>query len=311
MASPSHSNMGHDDDSPSQYIVVNQIEDLAKIVTNIKESQDHHQKQHIYVGSMDTHEIYTASSSCIERGQRRKHQICIKEMPTNDRRKLLNLAISVVYQGMFIGKEGYINGRISVSFSRILHKPLPPSDDNEQSSTTKDYDRYCYNGVDYPSEPLGIKPHQLQTLNTKTKMGQIVIHHDPSSSTSTSFVEPGLYEIVVTAMSTSEYSVRVDGTMADNAMDVLNSVHTKALKKQERIRQLGKERARIWTSMRLLERKINVVKDLINEAEAMGRRCEIEIADCDIDIENNIHMTDDELKNVHDKIKVSGGNDCE
>ena len=67
----------------------------------------------------------------------------------------------------------------------------------------------------------------------------------------------------------------------------------------EELAKLGEELEDLWTSMRLFERKLLVVQDMMLEAEAESQRCERDIEMCNEEL-----IADDEMGDLRDDERV-------
>ena len=221
------------------------------------------------------------SGQSLESRQSRSHKF---KIGADEKDKILDLTISVVFQGVF-GPRGYRLGRLAVQLYRI------PSDEEKANDT------------DAQPQALGCAPYELQILNTPDALGRIVIHHKPRRIP----VEPGTFQVVIGAAAASKYSIQVHGTLGEAAKTVLDAEFESSLTKQTRLSQCSKELAELWTSMRLAERKITVCQGLIDEAESESARCEADIEMCNNELAEDdeiMEMGEEERNDIFREIKV-------
>jgi hypothetical protein len=131
----------------------------------------------------------------------------------------------------------------------------------------------------YPAQlpvTIGCAPYHLQRLNTSTNLGQLVITHRPVKTP----LWHGTYQLVIGAAAASCYSITVTARIAEAAVVVVDRHMNTARHMQLQLPQFDRKLTDAWTSMRLSERKLLVLQQMMDEAETESARCEREISEC-------------------------------
>ena len=215
--------------------------------------------------------------------QSRSHRFQVHD---RDDMRLLNLTVSIVYQGDYTGK-GYELGRLAASLFR-----LPDREDKKAKEKGK---------LIFPT-PVGYAPYNLQSPNTPSGLGKLVIFHYPRDQP----LRPGWFQLVLGSAANTRYSIEVTATSASLALTYVDELVEKAKGKQTMLPKLIKEFTLCQESVRLASRKIEVIDKLILEADTNAmtslnelKRCNLEIA---IDNEQ-MDLSEDERKELEKQVK--------
>jgi hypothetical protein len=178
------------------------------------------------------------------------------EIPDLDSCRVLNLCVSITYQGSF-GNRGYRLGRIAASLFK-----LPKLDGLAKKKKNADEQTIPL--------PIGYTPYDLQTPNLPESFGRIVIVHDPKTKP----LSPGTYQLVLGAATTTKYSVEISCNYAQNALSIIDPKVIEAKEMQSRMPICLTEMEDLQEGLRLAERKLGVIRKMIVEAEAETHRCQ-------------------------------------
>ncbi|ETV92340.1 hypothetical protein, variant 1 [Aphanomyces invadans] len=158
----------------------------------------------------------------------------------------LHLSISIVFEGKFTS-VGYQVGRLAA----MLY----------------------YMSGDTPT-PLGQVLYSDVALNTRESLGRVVLRHQPAQVP----IAQGTYHIVVGCPSDTKYSIVVNCHLVSPVGDFVKHAKQLALTYQARLPVGRQEIAAHWQSMRLAERKLNLVKDAAADAMAKAKEAEVTVA---------------------------------
>ena len=177
------------------------------------------------------------------------------DVPDKGSKYVLDFTVSVIYQGMFT-KNGYHPGRIAVSLFRLIG--TGEETDNMRVSNTM-------------PQPVGYAPYNLQCPNLPNAIGRLVIFHRPAVRP----ILPGRFRIVVGAASETRYSISVTCRYAHLALPVVDEEISQAKLKQARVGICLKQIRNLEETLRLGDRKVEVCRKLVYEAEAESQRCRV------------------------------------
>ena len=150
---------------------------------------------------------------------------------------------------------------------------------------------------------IGSSPYHLQRLNASTSLGQLVITHRPQK---TPLWHSG-FQLVVGAASASCYSVTVTARVAEAANVVVGRHMARAKQVQAALPDFDRKLEDAWTSMRLSERKLMVLQEMMDEAEAESARTEREISECNEELqadETNMQLSDKDRLDLFNEVRV-------
>lgn len=251
--------------SPST-VVVEKLDDIVSV--------NNEKNENIIVEREEIAEIIDQINLILEPKKSNCHRFMVKNSESH---KLLKLTVSVVFQGFFSSIE-YCPARLSVSMCR-----LP-----DESSNTM-----------LLPIPIGVAPYNQQTINTSENLGRIVIQYCPRVE-----IESGMFEVIVSAETTSKYSINVTGKIGVVAPVALKSALLSFRDMESRVYECQEVSELIWTNMRLAERKVILLKKLVAEAKTESVKCENDIEECDAELEDSHDMTEDSVTSIDDEIKV-------
>ena len=186
--------------------------------------------------------VFEEHNATILARQSRSHRF---DLPDRDDARILNLSISVTFQGSF-GDKGYKLGRLAVALFRL-------PDDNDDG----------YDPTAIP-KAIGYAPYESQAPNSADTMGRILIHHNPRATP----LKPGGFRIIVGGASETTYNIQVQCRYARVALPVLDELIDAAKSRQQRLPNLLQEIEWIEESIELAERKKKLLDEMIAEAEA-------------------------------------------
>ncbi|RHY28400.1 hypothetical protein DYB32_006002 [Aphanomyces invadans] len=126
-----------------------------------------------------------------------------------------------------------------------------------------------YMSGDTPT-PLGQVLYSDVALNTRESLGRVVLRHQPAQVP----IAQGTYHIVVGC----PYSIVVNCHLVSPVGDFVKHAKQLALTYQARLPVGRQEIAAHWQSMRLAERKLNLVKDAAADAMAKAKEAEVTVA---------------------------------
>lgn len=152
-----------ENDPRSTWYIVDSLEELAS-----KDRQAIGGKQ-VLVTQKGKLTLLDVSDATLESRQSRSHHFSIQDL---DSKRILDLTVSVVYQGIF-GDRGYKLGRLAVSLFRH-----PQESDHSKSPLP---------------HPVGYAPYDLICPNSPSTMGRVVIIHRPKVRP----LRPGSFQIVI------------------------------------------------------------------------------------------------------------------
>ena len=182
------------------------------------------------------------------------------DVPDKGSKYVLDFTVSVIYQGMFT-KNGYHPGRIAVSLFRLTGT-------GEESENTNES---MYTQSTVMPQPVGYAPYNLQCPNLPNAIGRLVIFHKPAVRP----LLPGRFRIVVGAASETRYSISVTCRYAHLALPVVDEEITQAKLKQAKVGICLKQIRNLEETLRLGDRKVEVCRKLVYEAEAESQRCRV------------------------------------
>ena len=123
-------------------------------------------------------------------------------------------------------------------------------------------------------QPIGYAPYGLQSPNLPDTIGRLLIVHRPAVRP----LLPGRFRIVVGAAAPTRYSVEVSCRYASLALPVVDEEISQAKARQLRVAGVLKQIRNLEETSRLGERKVEVCRKLVYEAEAEGQRCRVAAA---------------------------------
>ncbi|ETV68301.1 hypothetical protein, variant [Aphanomyces astaci] len=158
----------------------------------------------------------------------------------------LHLTVSIVFEGKFTSM-GYQVGRLAA----MLY----------------------YMSGDAPA-PIGQVLYSDIALNTRESLGRVVLRHKPSQVP----IAQGSYHIVVGCPSETKYSIIVSCHLVSPVAAFVKQAKQLALTHQARLPMGRQEIDMYWQSMRLAERKLNLVKLAAADAMAKAKEAEMVVA---------------------------------
>ena len=173
------------------------------------------------------------------------------DIPDRGLKYVLDVTVSIIYQGTFT-KDGYRPGRIAVSLFRLTGTGEVGSE----------------SGV---PQPVGYAPYNMQTPNLPDAIGRMVICHRPDVKP----LLPGRFRVVVGAAAETRYSIEVSCRYATLALPIVDHEVEEAKKNQLKIAQVLKQIKNVQETIRLGERKVEVCRKLVFEAQAEGQRTRV------------------------------------
>ncbi|OQR81428.1 hypothetical protein THRCLA_23374, partial [Thraustotheca clavata] len=188
---------------------------------------------------VDTKEQITVleASKCHLRARKSAtHEILVNQMA-------VSITVSVVFEGRF-GATGYKIGRLAAMLYHITSVGKP--------------------------EPIGQVNYEQVDLNTSETMGRIVIQHKPKRVP----ISYGTYHVVIGCPSETTYSISVAMHKATPALEFVKHAKHLALTQQARLPIGRVEILELWESMRLAERKLELVEKASSKAKSLAREQE-------------------------------------
>lgn len=233
----------------NKWLIVKSIEALAQTEPKVCQGKV------ILLHSDEKKNLLEEKETTLNARTSRSHKF---EIPDIDSCRVLNLCVSITYQGSF-GNRGYRLGRVAASLFK-----LPKLDASLPGKKKKNSDEQTV--------PLavGYTPYDLQSPNLPESFGRIVIVHDPKTKP----IAPGMYQLVLGAATTTKYSVEVSCNYAQNALSIIDPLVIKAKEMQSRLPLCLTEMEDLQEGLRLAERKLAVIRKMIVEAEAETHRCQ-------------------------------------
>ncbi len=111
--------------------------------------------------------------------------------------------------------------------------------------------------------PVGYSVSADCTPNTPTSIGKLVIRHEPMYAP----VLPGRYAICIEGLTPGSYSVSVSASVVFAARDVLEGAVRRMKRTSKRVPECRQELNDIGQSLRLGQRKMHLVRDLVVKTE--------------------------------------------
>lgn len=199
----------------------------------------------VLIVKQDRMSVFEIKDATLQSRQSRSHKF---ELSDRDDARVLDISVSIVYQGSFTTK-GYRLGRLAASLFRL------PDDKDKNSSPL-------------PS-PVGFAPYSAQVSNLPDAMGKILILHRPRARP----MKPNAFQIVVGAASNTKYSIEVTCKYAQTALPIVDTLVEKARELQGRLPICLKELEDLGVSLRIAERKLLICNKMIEEADTEAKRC--------------------------------------
>jgi hypothetical protein len=209
-------------------------------------------------------------------------------LPDKDSIRVLDITVSIVYQGDFSTK-GYKLGRIAVGLFRLVE-----SNNSKTSASSSN------NSIPVS---VGYAPYSVQQLNSTTGLGRVVILHKPRKSP----LAPGTFQIVIGAAASTKYSIDVSCAYAKTALPLVDEAVMKAKEMQSRLPRCLLELEGLEESLRLAERKLLICEKMILEAEVDTERCQSSMQKIMRVLEKddeNFTLIQDERKNFQRELSI-------
>jgi len=251
---------------PDSYCIIKSLDDLIRA--------DKIEQENILIDENEVIDLINKVGLSLEAKQCHCHRFSVKDC---EHLELLRIHVSIVFQGYFEA-DSYKPAKILASMCC-----LP----NESS-----------NKFQIPI-PLGTAPYAQQSFNTTERLGRICVHYDPQKA-----IKASAFEIFVKAETASKYSLKVTG-------EIGTSIHTELKRKLTSFCNIGEyldcgqEIAHLLSSnIHLSERKLLLMKSLVQDAKEESVKCENDIEECDSELESAYDMTDATVASVKEEIKV-------
>ena len=261
-----HKHLDHD-----QWLILPSLTELSKLTHSAVEGKI------VLIESQDSIVLFdhVTSGDLNQLGPRqsRTHHF---DIPDRGRKYVLDVTVSVIYQGTFT-KDGYRPGRIAVSLFRLTGTGEGGSE-----------------GSAIP-QPVGYAPYNMQTPNLPDAIGRVVICHRPDVKP----LLPGRFRVVVGAAADTRYSIEVSCRHATLALPIVDEEVEGGKKNQTRIAHVLKQIKNVHETIRLGERKMEVCRKLVFEAQAEGQRTRVASA---VLIQELRH--DDAVGLLEDKVRM-------
>jgi len=253
----------HQNDPRSSWFIVENTHDLA--ITEVSRVQG----KIAVIAVKEPLVLFDTRDVKLEARQSRAHRF---EIPDRDDSRVLDLTVSIVFQGNFANK-GYKLGRLAAALFR-----LPDERDK--------------NAAPMP-EPIGYAPYSMQSPNLPDNLGRCVILHRPKRRP----LKPGLFQLVIGTASSTRYSVEVTARIAQAALPIVDKRILEAKQMQSRLPNILTELDDLQVSLRLAERKLLVCSKMIKEAETECLRCQRTMAA----INHKLEVDDEEMTMLEDE----------
>lgn len=196
----------------------------------------------VLIAQKDKLPLLEVTDSLIDARQSRIHRFVV---PDREDARILDITVSIVYQGTF-GTKGYKVGRLAAALFRL------PSAKHSFSTP----------------QPIGFSPYDMQSSNLPESLGRVTILHQPKIRP----IVPGPMQIVVGSASTTKYSIEVSARYAKAALPIVDEAIIVAKTAQARFPKVLLEIEALDESLRLAERKLLVCDKMILEAQAEAKR---------------------------------------
>ncbi len=223
----------HENDPSSDYLICENLKELALMeVRRIK-------GKIVLLANPEPLVVFETKDAVLQSRQSRSHRF---EIPNRDDQKVLEVTVSIIFQGNFANK-GYKLGRLAAGLFRLPDErdknanPMPVS--------------------------VGFSPYSMQAPNLPESLGRVVILHKPKRRP----IKPGFFQIVIGVASNTKYSIDVTCKIAKAALPVVDAAILKAKEMQARLPNVLHELDDLQESLRLAERKLLVCQKMINEAQ--------------------------------------------
>jgi hypothetical protein len=229
-----------DNDPASNWYIVESLDELA-----VKDRATVGGKL-VVVIQKDSHPIFAVPEASLQSRQSRSHRF---EIPDTDSTRVLELTVSVIFQGTF-SDRGYKLGRLAASLFR-----LPGDADHAKSPLPR---------------PIGYAPHALVVPNSPNTLGRLVILHKPRSRP----LRPGHFQIVIGSASFTKYSIEVTCRYARTALPLVDEEVERAKQMQQRLPRCLQEIESLSESLRLAERKLFICDKMIGASDQETKRAQ-------------------------------------
>ncbi|OQR86627.1 hypothetical protein ACHHYP_10305 [Achlya hypogyna] len=191
------------------------------VLSTLAEVVEADERATMIVDTKQTKSMLEASKCNLRARKSSTHEIRIDTMG-------LSLTVSIVFEGKF-GATGYKIGRLAAMLYHVSPSGKP--------------------------EPIGQVLYDHVEMNTSESMGRLVLRHAPIRVP----IATGVYHVVVGCPSDTTYSISVTMHEAIDAGDFVKKAKSLALTQQARLPVGREEILEIWESMRLAERKLELV----------------------------------------------------
>ena len=196
----------------------------------------------VLIAQKDKLPLLEVTDAVIDARQSRIHRFVV---PDREDARILDITVSIVYQGTF-GTKGYKVGRLAAALFRL------PSSRHEHSTP----------------QPIGYSPYAMQASNLPESLGRVTILHQPKIRP----IVPGPMQIVIGSASSTKYSIEVSARYARAALPIVDDAIVVAKTMQARFPKVLLEIEALDESLRLAERKLLVCDKMIIEAQLEAKR---------------------------------------
>ena len=188
--------------------------------------------------------------------------------------KFTMVTITIVFRGEFVGSE-YFPGDISIAFNQ---KSAEAGINDDVSSI---------NAISKSNEVSHCEVVEMQS-NSKCQLGIACIRFGCKGTT----INDGLYEVIVTARESTSFSTAIHGSFAIAASTRIKSELTSVIRNEREASQSIQCVSKMEPSIRILQRKFTLEKDLLNQAKAKCDECELRIEELDLQLDERDEMED-------------------
>ena len=261
-AAPTHFDT-HENDASSDYFIADSPKELANMeVRRVK-------NKIVLLAIPKPLVLLDVIDATLQSRQSRSHRF---EIPNRDDQRILDITVSIVFQGNFANK-GYKLGRLAAGLFRL-------PDERDKSA----------NPVPVS---VGFAPYHMQSPNLPETIGRVSILHRPKRRP----IVPGFFQIVVGVASNTKYTIEVSARTAKAALPVVDEGIVKAKEMQARLPNVLHELDDLSESLRLAERKLLVCQKMIDEAQSEMDRSQSQMAV----VSHKLEIDDEEMTLLEDE----------
>jgi multidrug efflux pump subunit AcrA (membrane-fusion protein) len=275
---PGHANFGnssisHKNDPNSKWAIYSSIRELS-----VQDPRKLKGKS-ILIQRKEPFTLLTVTHAKLITGQSRSHRFLI---PNKDDSRILNVTVSVIFQGEFV-RKGYSPARIAAGLFR-----LPDSKDPYAPLTP---------------QPVGYAPYFMQSPNLPESLGKLTIIHRPRARP----LKSGMFQLIIGCAADSNYSIQVMGECAQVALPIIDQQINIAKQNQRKLTSVLLELDTIKETIELTKFKQELCVKMIKESEAESSRTHKGLikAQKAIELDNEeMTMFEEERKQTEKELKV-------